>query len=66
MSENLHEISRELKEFQLNFNEKLSGGTHKYGGPTMVGNGISEGAPVDFQANSISTLYIKSLLRRYL
>lgn len=24
-------------------------GTHKYGGPTMVGNGIVEGAPVDFQ-----------------
>ena len=29
--------------------EKKTRGTHKYGGPTMVGNGICEGSPVDFQ-----------------
>ena len=26
-----------------------SKGTHKYGGPTIVGNGICEGSPTDFQ-----------------
>lgn len=31
------------------YDMSLYTGTHKYGGPTMVGNGICEGSPVDFQ-----------------